>query len=379
MSKIVKQSDVMKEAHRCIIICNACRYCEGFCALFPAMELRRTFTDEEMKYFANLCHNCRGCYYACQYAPPHEFDLNFPQVMQQLRKETWEEFAWPSCLGKLYRDNGLFVFLASLVSVVLFTLVSLGVRGREVFFGAHSTMKDGAKDLAAFYKIIPEWLMIVLFTVVLLAGIFCLYKGVAAMWRITKGKKEIMCNKEANKEAIGYVLKLRYLDGGGDGCNYPDDRFGFSRKYFHHAVFYGFLMCFAATGIAFIYDHMFGWHAPYSAFSLPKFLGTVGGLAVCIGTGGMVWLKCIMDKRPYDEGSGGMDVSFTVLIFLIALSGLMLQLFRSTSLMGLLLCTHLGLVMGFFLSLPFGKFVHVVYRYAALVRHAYEQKEGKAS
>ena len=59
-------------------ICNACRYCEGFCAVFPAMELRRTFTDQDLKYLANLCHNCRGCYYACQYAPPHEFNLNVP-------------------------------------------------------------------------------------------------------------------------------------------------------------------------------------------------------------------------------------------------------------------------------------------------------------
>ena len=34
----------MKEAQRCTTICNACRYCEGFCAVFPVMELRRKFT-----------------------------------------------------------------------------------------------------------------------------------------------------------------------------------------------------------------------------------------------------------------------------------------------------------------------------------------------
>ena len=26
-------------------ICNACRYCEGYCAVFPAMEKRLTFSD----------------------------------------------------------------------------------------------------------------------------------------------------------------------------------------------------------------------------------------------------------------------------------------------------------------------------------------------
>ena len=41
-------STVLKEADRVMTICNACRYCEGFCAVFPAMELRRTFTGADL-------------------------------------------------------------------------------------------------------------------------------------------------------------------------------------------------------------------------------------------------------------------------------------------------------------------------------------------
>ena len=102
-------STVLKEADRVMTICNACRYCEGFCAVFPAMELRRTFTGADLKYFANLCHNCRGCYYACQYAPPHGFDLNVPRVLGELRLETYREFSWPSALKGLFHNNGLIV------------------------------------------------------------------------------------------------------------------------------------------------------------------------------------------------------------------------------------------------------------------------------
>ena len=29
-------------------ICNACRYCEGLCAVFPAMEMRRTFAAGDL-------------------------------------------------------------------------------------------------------------------------------------------------------------------------------------------------------------------------------------------------------------------------------------------------------------------------------------------
>ena len=39
--KLVDQGPQMKVA-RVMQICNACRYCEGFCAVFPAMERRRT-------------------------------------------------------------------------------------------------------------------------------------------------------------------------------------------------------------------------------------------------------------------------------------------------------------------------------------------------
>jgi citrate/tricarballylate utilization protein len=41
--------------------------------------------------------------------------------------------------------------------------------------------------------------------------------------------------------------------------------------------------------------------------------------------------------------------------------------------MGTLLAVHLGFVLGLFVTLPYGKFVHGIYRYAALVRNAIEQ------
>ena len=35
----------MEEADRLMTVCNSCRYCEGLCAVFPAMEMRRAFPD----------------------------------------------------------------------------------------------------------------------------------------------------------------------------------------------------------------------------------------------------------------------------------------------------------------------------------------------
>ena len=68
--------DLLKDGERQMMIGNACRYCEGYCAVFPALEQRRIFTKADLLYLANLCFDCRDCYCACQYAPPHEFGVN---------------------------------------------------------------------------------------------------------------------------------------------------------------------------------------------------------------------------------------------------------------------------------------------------------------
>jgi len=67
-------------------VCNACRYCEGYCAVFPALERRRRFTPGDVVYLANLCHDCRACFYACMYAPPHEFGVNIPKALAEVRE-----------------------------------------------------------------------------------------------------------------------------------------------------------------------------------------------------------------------------------------------------------------------------------------------------
>ena len=73
------------EGSRILAVCNACRYCEGYCAVFPAMEHRLHFKPADVYYLANLCHNCGECYYACQFAPPHQFAVNVPKVLAEAR------------------------------------------------------------------------------------------------------------------------------------------------------------------------------------------------------------------------------------------------------------------------------------------------------
>ena len=48
---------------------------------------------------------------------------------------------------------------------------------------------------------------------------------------------------------------------------------------------------------------------------------------------------------------------------------------RDTGAMAVLLAVHLGVVMALFLTLPYGKFAHAVYRCAALLKFAIEKRQ----
>ena len=80
------------EAERQLAICNACRYCEGYCAVFPALELRRTLTEGDITHLADLCHDCRDCYTACMYAPPHEVAVDPPALFSAVRRDTYDRY-----------------------------------------------------------------------------------------------------------------------------------------------------------------------------------------------------------------------------------------------------------------------------------------------
>jgi len=108
-------------------------------------------------------------------------------------------------------------------------------------------------------------------------------------------------------------------------------------------------------------------------FSLPVILGTIGGIALLPGTAGLLYLKTKLDRAPVNGKFTAMDVGFLILLFMVSLTGLLLLIFRETLAMGMFLAVHLGFVATLFLTAPYGKFVHAIFRYAALVKNAAEQ------
>ena len=51
----MQRSATLTEADRLMTICNSCRYCEGLCAVFPAMEIRRALASTAGTRTSNSC------------------------------------------------------------------------------------------------------------------------------------------------------------------------------------------------------------------------------------------------------------------------------------------------------------------------------------
>ena len=89
----------------------------------------------------------------------------------------------------------------------------------------------------------------------------------------------------------------------------------------------------------------------------------------------MPWLSLRRHSLPGDAAQQAMDRGFIAQLFLTRLTGLALLVWRDSAAMGLLLAVHLGAVMALFLTLPYGKFAHGVFRSAALLKWAIEKRQ----
>ena len=363
MSATEHATPALAEAERLMTVCNSCRYCEGLCAVFPAMELRRSFADGDLNYLANLCHGCGACYHDCQFSPPHDFMVNVPATLATVRADSYAAYAWPPALRPLFERNGVAVALAAVLGVAGFLIGFALWNDPGALFAAQ-------RGPGAFYALMPHNAMALLFGAVFAYALLAMGMGMRAFWR--DGGPVPPGGRAPLLQAVRDAATLRYLDGGGVGCYNKDDTPTDRRRPAHHLVAYGFMLCLAATSVATLY-HYAGREAPYPWWDVPVVLGTVGGMGMVAGAGGLLWAKYTRLPALAGANRRGMDVAFVLMLLLVAVTGLAVLLLRHTGALGVVLAVHLGTVLALFLSMPYGKFVHGLYRFLALVRAARER------
>jgi citrate/tricarballylate utilization protein len=345
---------LLDEARRQLDVCNACRYCEGYCAVFPALERRSAspLLAGDLAQLANLCHDCRACYQACMYAPPHEFGVDVPALLARARRESYQRFAWPRWLGWAFRRPGLAVVGATAAGVVLALAVA--------------TASGGSNRRSTFYDVVPYLAMAVPALVVSAFVVAVLAAGFARFWRVAGGSPRELLDRHVWLTAGREALTLRWLGSG----YYPDpERPSGVRRVLHGLVVGGLALAFAATVVAAVLQDLLGVAPPYPVLSAPVLLGSAGGVATIAGCTGLLALK----RAGGGSASRSLDYAFLGALEAAAVTGMLTLALRETPALGAALIAHLGSLVGLYVTAPYGKLVHGVYRFAALLRDAGER------
>jgi citrate/tricarballylate utilization protein len=336
---------------------------EGYCAVFPALERRSAFEIADTVYLANLCHDCQACYQACMYAPPHEFGIDIPRLMGEVRVRSYAR----SRISPWLRGP-VSAGIASAVGLLLFLSV-------VVALGHAPQLTTAETGPGAFYAVVPYMAMLLPALAASFVIAVILTGGALGLWRSAGGSAREALSWRPWIGALKDALALVYLNGGGPGCHYPDsERPSQARRLLHQLVFWGFLLDLVSTIAAGVEQDVVGVLPPYALISVPGLFGVFGGLAMILGGLGLVGLKLRAPVRQAARELLTLDYTFIAMLVLASLSGLILRYYSGTAAMPILLLVHLGFLFGLYATAPYGKFAHVAYRFVALALNRAEAR-----
>lgn len=362
---------LVADASRQLNVCNACRYCEGLCAVFPALERRTLLTADDVSQLSNLCHDCRACFDACMYTPPHEFAVNVPAALSRVRVADYERHVWPQRVPRVF-SGWPGVFSGGLTIAIVLLVIALVNAGP-----ARLVSSDGVP--ISPYDLIPYPVMLVLILLPFVFSVVVMAAAARNYWRAVNSACPIKVTGRAVLRATGYAATLRYLRGGGSDCYYPeDDQPSKARRWLHYLVVVGFGLCIVSTVAAGVLQDLLGEDPPYGWLSAPVLTGTVGGVLLVAGSVGLFVLKTRSSEVTAVAEMTIKDYGLIVALAFLGASGLVVLFTRDTGAYGIVLLVHLSSVLLAFAIAPYTKFVHVVFRFLALVRDEGERTQSAA-
>jgi citrate/tricarballylate utilization protein len=229
------------------------------------------------------------------------------------------------------------------------------------------------------YRVIAYPALLVAFGLPAAWTVIVMAWSAARYWRATNGPGwGGLASPAVLARALGQAATLRNLRGGGADCSYPGDEPSGARRRLHHLIAWGFAACAASTVAAAISQDFAGDPPPYPVASAPVLFGVIGGAGLVTGCAGLLVLR----RTAASSGTASSDTparedpalarrgyALLAALLVLAVSGLLTLVVRNTAAFGPVLYAHLVAVAACFAIAPYTKFMHVIYRFLALVRH----------
>lgn len=336
--------------------CYQCATCSAVCELapaespFPRREMLWAQWGLEDRLAADpnvwLCHQCNDCTVRC----PREAKPG--DVLQAVRSLLIERLAFPSFLGRLVaRARTTWPLLVGIPT--LFWVVLLGLTGH---LGIPAHLEAGW----AYEELVPHSFLYAVFFPVAAWVVLASWISGRRMWNLM-GRSE-----PRTGSFLGSLLPP--LTEVATHRRFSSCTAAHSRKLAHLLLLWGFVGAAVTSGLLIVAIYIQHLPMPLALSHPYKLLGNLSAALLVAGGAMLVGNRLGGDRTV--GATRSFDWFFLGLVVVVIATGMVVELARLADSRGLAIATyviHLGSVMSLFLTFPYSKFAHMLYRTLAMV------------
>jgi quinone-modifying oxidoreductase subunit QmoC len=343
--------------------CYQCATCSSVCELapdnapFPRRQVLMAQWGLEDQLMADpgpwLCHQCNDCSVRC----PRE--VNPGDMMAAVRAMAVESLSVPKIMGRL-TGNIRTSWPALIFLPIIFWVVLLGATTGLAIPEVHSDM-PALEGRFHYEEFVPHYLIYGVYTTVTVLIVGAMWVSGRKFWKL------IGTNQERRGSFFG-ALTGAVIDIATHKKFSSCDHGVPKRRWGHFLVMWGFVGAAVTSGILVIY--MYGLHMyPLPLDHWVKWLGNISAVALVIG-GVLLFVNRLKVGDKLVGQTTAFDRFFLMTVLGVIGTGVLTEGFRFVPVpvvvAAAMYVLHLGAVLTLFITLPYSKFAHILYRTLAM-------------